>query len=81
MHSSLGVGSAIGLTSVRRKWRHSARSPLRSAVPIAPAAPVIRTRSVAGLIMGKSSNAYDAEGPDGTAPSPDPSRKGREKPT
>jgi hypothetical protein len=36
---------------------------------------------VAGFIMGKSSNAYDAEGPDGTAPSPDPSRKGREKPT
>ena len=54
MHSSFGVGSAIGRLSVRRRWRQSARRPLRSAVPIAPAAPVISTRSVAGLIIAPS---------------------------
>src|SRR4051794_41094857 len=51
MHSSFDTGSAIGLASVRRRCRQSLRNPLRSAVPIAPAAPVIRMQSVFGSII------------------------------
>src|SRR5271156_2443270 len=49
--SSLLVRPCMGRTSVSRRQRQFARSPSRSAVPMAPAAPVISTRSVFGSIM------------------------------
>src|SRR3569833_2772528 len=53
-NSSLPPRSATGLMSVSRSLRQRSRRPVRNALPIAPAAPVIRTRSVSGLIMGTS---------------------------
>src|SRR5262245_50707174 len=49
--SSLAARSGTGRMSVRRNLRKWLRKPVRRAVPMVPAAPVIITRSVSGLIM------------------------------
>src|ERR1700712_4410159 len=49
--SSLSVTFCTRRISVRRRRRQFARRPSRTAVPMAPAAPVISTRSVVGSIM------------------------------